>query len=430
MAKIVIIGAGSGFGGKLSVDILCRKPLQDSTIALCDIDQGRLEMTAAYVQRTIDRYSLPAKVITDTDRRRLMDGADFVVTSISVGGRAYWGKPYHDEIHIPRKYGLDQDIGDTIGPAGVFRFLRTAPVQLEICWDMEEICPSALLLNYTNPMAMLTWAHSEGSGIANVGLCHSVQGTTQLMAKMAGIPYSEVSYLVAGINHQAWVLEFCHKGQDAYPLVRAARENPQFHEKERIRFEILWHFDYFVTESSRHNSEYVPYFRRTPELRDKYKLRSREVKMDAPVLRDWLKDLGEGEEPAVGTLKPSVEYASGIMEATLTNQPMRFNGNLMNTGLIDNLPAGCCVEAPCLADARGIHGCHVGALPAHLAAINRSNIAVHELAVRAVLNRDRRAAFHACCLDPLTAATLDLDQIQAMFDELWEAEKHLLTWFE
>ena len=430
MAKIVIIGAGSGFGGKLSVDILCRKVLQDSVIALCDIDQGRLEKTAAYVQRTIDHYQLPAKVVIDTDRRKLMEGADFVTTSISVGGRAYWGDPYASEMHIPRKYGLSQDIGDTVNPAGIFRFLRTAPVQLEICWDMEEICPDALLLNYTNPMSMLTWIHSEGSGIANVGLCHSVQGTTQMLAKMAGIPYSEVSYLVAGINHQAWVLEFFHKQQNAYPLILKAMENPEFYAKENIRFEILRHFDYFVTESSRHNSEYVPYFRRTPALMEKYKLRTRQVKMEAPILRDWLREFGEDEEPTMGKLKPSVEYASGIMEATLTDQPLRFNGNVMNTGLIDNLPDGCCVEVPCLVDARGVHGCHVGALPPQLAALNRANVAVHELAVQAVLNRDRRSAFHACCLDPMTAATLDLDQILAMFDEVWEADKHLLTWFD
>jgi len=426
MAKIVIIGAGSGFGGRLSIDILSRRPLRDSTIALCDINPKSLEAVARYVQRAIDAHHLPARLLGGTDRKELLPGADFVVTAVSVGGPAYSGRPFADEINIPRKYGVDQSVGDTIGPGGVFRTLRTGPVQLGFCRDIEAICPDALLMNYTNPMAMLTWIHSEGSSVRNVGLCHSVQGTTEQVAKYAGVPYEEASFLVAGINHQGWILEFRHKGRDAYPLLRRAMEDPVILKKDPVRFEMMRRFGYFLTESSTHNSEYVPYFRRTQELRDQFGLVSRAVPTEPKVKqRPWQQE-GDAAAPP---LTPSREYASGIIEAVVTNVPFRINGNVMNAGIITNLPEGCCVEVPCLVDGQGVHPCHVGALPPQCAAINRSNIAVQELAARAVLDRDREAAFRAVALDPLTASVLALAEIRRMFDELWEAEKHLLTYF-
>jgi len=429
MIKVVIIGAGSGFGGKLSVDILSREPLRDSVIALCDIDAGRLAEVAGYVQRTIDRHSLPAKVICDTDRMKLLPSADFVVTSVAVGGRAYWGRPYADDIQIPAKYGVDQWIGDTTGPGGVFRFLRTAPVQLQFCRDIEDFCPHALLLNYTNPMAMLTWLHCAASSVRNVGLCHSVQGTIRRLSEFAGLAQEEISYLVAGVNHQSWVLEFRHKGKDAYHLIRKAMSDPECYARENIRFEIMRHFGYFPTESSGHNSEYLPYFRRTQKERDKFHLRSRVVG-EVPKEREWEKDAGvDGGQP-LGALVRSHEFASGIMEGVVTNRPFHFNGNVMNAGLIANLPEGCCVEVPCYADAGGIHASHVGALPAQCAGINRMSIAVQELAVKAFLNRDKEAAFHAVAMDPLTMSVADLDDIRRMFDEMWEAQKHLLKHFE
>lgn len=431
MTKIVIIGAGSGFGARLSVDIMSREPLQGVTLALCDIHVGRLKQVTEYVQRTAERYRLPTKIIASTERRALLPGADFVITSVAVGGGAYWGEPYKWEIEIPRKYGVDQSVADTVGVGGVFRFLRTGPVQQQFFRDIEDLCPDAWVLNHTNPMAMLTWLHSVGSSVRNVGLCHSVQGTTEKLARLVGVPYEEVSYWVAGINHQAWVLEFYRGKEDLYPRLREVLQDPAATADDAVRFEIMKQFGYFVTESSRHNSEYLPYFRRTPELRAFFGLESRNVPSDQTRVRAWMRDSGddEGEKP-VGELKRSREYTTGIIEAMVTNEPFRFNGNVMNDGLISNLPQGCCVEVPCIADARGVHPCRVGALPAQLAALNRSNIAVQELAVHAVLHKDREAAFHACALDPLTAAVLPLHKIREMFDELWDLEKEHLLWFD
>jgi len=431
MPKVVIIGAGSGFGSRLSIDMLARQPLQDITIGLCDVDEERLSAVTRYVRRAIDGHKLPATVMSSVNREDLLPGADCVITSVAVGGGAYWGEPFASEIGIPRKYGVEQSVGDTIGPGGVFRFLRTGPVQLGFCRDIERLCPDALMLNYTNPMAMLTWLHSVGSSVRNVGLCHSVQGTTQRLARWIDVPYEEVSYLVAGINHQSWVLRFQRGGEDLYPRIREAARNPEIRKQDTVRFEMMKHFGYFVTESTHHNSEYLPYFRRTPELRERFGLKTREVRMEAGKTREWMKDTGvddEGESP-VPELKRSHEYASAIVEALITGEPFCFNGSVMNRGVVTNLPSDCCVEVPCVVDGVGVRPCRVGALPPQCAAINRSNIAVEELAVRAVLDRDREAAFHAVALDPLTAAVLPLHEIREMFEEMWEADKHLLTHF-
>lgn len=422
MTKIAIIGAGSHFGGKLSKDILSLAPLKDAEIALCDINEERLRGVVDYVQGVIERHRLPAKVSGSTDRRTALKSADFVTTSVSVGGPAYAAYPANIEVNIPAKYGVEQSVADTIGVGGVFRFLRTAPVQLAVCRDMEELCPDALLLNYTNPMCMLTWLHSEGSSIANVGLCHSVQNTISELSRYLDIPEPEVRFLCAGINHQAWYLKLERNGVDLYPALRAHLGNPDAVAKDRIRYELFRHFGYFVTESSTHCSEYHPYFRRTPELMAQYRLNKRVVSDETPKPHVWHDDEGE--------LKPSNEYAAMIMQAMVTNEPYKFNGNVMNTGLIDNLQSGCCVEVPCLVDAAGVQPTHVGKLPAQLAALNQSNIAVQELAVRAVLDLDRDAAFHACAMDPLTRAACSLDQTRAMFDELWEAEGDLLAYFD
>jgi len=431
MVKIVIIGAGSGFGSTLSLDILAREPMRDACIGLCDINAERLEATYQYVRFAVESHGLPATVEKSTDREEILPGADFVVTSVAVGGPAYSGPVYANEMKIPARYGIDQSVGDTVGPAGVFRVLRTGPVQLGFCRDVERLCPGALVLNYTNPMAMLTWIHSEGSGARNVGLCHSVQGTTRRMAEYAGVPYDEVSYWVAGINHQAWVLKFLHDGEDAYPLVRKALDDPEVYSKDAVRFEMMKHFGYFPTESSHHNSEYLPYFRRSDELYERFGLKRREVSEEPNYRHRWLDDSGSvnlpGEPPK---LVASREYASQIIQAEVTDEPFRFNGNVMNTGLITNLPEGCCVEVPCMADGRGVHPCYVGELPPQCAAINRSNVAVQELSARAVLDRDREAAFHAVALDPLTAAVLPLHKIREMFEEMWQANAAQLTYFD
>ncbi len=429
--KIVIIGAGSGFGGRLSLDIMASEVLRNATIGLCDIHPGRLEKVRSYVQRMVDAYRLPTRVVASTNRTELLPEADFVITSIAAGGGAYYGFPYHQEIEIPRKYGIEQSVADTCSVGAVFRFLRTGPVQHQIIKDIERLCPQTLVLNHTNPMAMLIWLHSMASAVRVVGLCHSVQGTTARLAQYIGVPSKEISYKVAGINHLAWVLEFMRGKEDLYPLLRQAMDIPDIRQKDLVRFELMEHFGYFPTESSRHNSEYLPYFRRTPELLAYYELPLREVGEQRPSVPDWMKDTGA---PVTGAdtskLQRSQEFTIGIMEAIVTNQPFRFHGNVLNTGLIPNLPPGCCVEVPCLADARGIHPCYVGPLPPQLAALNSSNVAVHELAVEAVLRRNREAAFHAVALDPLTASLVSLRDMRKMFDELWEAEKTLLTWFD
>ena len=426
MTRVVIIGAGSQFGGKLSRDILAFPALQEgTTIALCDTDPEKLARVTRYVQRIVDGHHLPACIESSTDRRALLEGADFVVASISVGGPAYAGFPFTAELNLPyQKYGLSQSVADTIGVGGVFRFLRTAPVQLAICRDMEELCPDALLLNYTNPMAMLTWLHSAASKIANVGLCHSVQGTSHELARYLGVPDAELTYQVAGINHQAWFLKLRHGKEDLYPRLRACLDDPETLGRDRVRFEMLRFFDYFVTESTKHCSEYHPYFRRTAELRERYGL-DQWTASEQENVRQWTPD-----DAPLPTLELSGEYAAEIIHAMETGKPFAFNGNVMNTGLIDNLPTGCCVEVPCLTDRTGVHPCHIGALPPPLAHLNLSNIAVQELAVRAVLERDRRLAMQACLLDPLTRSVLSLEDTQALFEEIWTAEKSLLPYFE
>ncbi|MDF1514913.1 MAG: alpha-galactosidase [Anaerolineae bacterium] len=431
MTKIVILGAGSGFGGRLSVDIMSREVLRDATICLCDIHPGRLKMVTDYVQRTVDKYQLPTRIESTTDRKRALPGADFVITSVSVGGGAYYGYPYKAEIEIPLKYGISQSVADTVGVGGVFRFLRTGPVQHQFFRDMENLCPEAWVLNHTNPMAMLSWLHLVDSSMRYVGLCHSVQGTTEKLARIIDVPYEDVRYWVAGINHQAWVLEFTRGNEDLYPMVWQAMEDPEVIAGDSVRFEMMRHFGYFPTESTRHNSEYLPYFRKNQSVMSHFGLETRGVRDTPHRVREWMSDTGinEGEAP-VGELRLSREFTTGIMEAVLTNVPFSFNGNVLNTGLITNLPEGCCVEVPCLVDGRGVHPCYVGDLPAQLAALNRTNVNVIELAVQAVLEKDREAAFHACAVDPLTAAVLSLDEIRAMFEELWDAEEGLLKWFD
>jgi len=424
MTKIAIIGAGSHFGGKLSRDVLALPELQDAHIALCDINQERLEGVVSYVQRLIDGHNLPARVTGTAERLEALEGADFVVTSIAAGGPAYSGYPFTVEVNIPAKYGVEQSVADTIGVGGIFRFLRTAPVQLAICKDMERLCPDALLLNYTNPMCMLTWLHSEGSKIANVGLCHSVQNTISELGRYLGIPDSEMTYHCAGINHQAWYLKLEHNGKDLYPQLRELLNNPEAVAKDSVRFELFKHFGYFVTESTAHCSEYHPYFRRTKELLDEFGLRARKVSEEPAKPHQW----SEGE--GVPELTASNEYASRIIQSVITDKAYRFHGNVMNAGLIPNLPYGSCVEVPCLVDSQGVHSCYVGPLPAQLAALNVSNIVVQELAVRAALDRDREAAFHACAMDPLTRSVCSLNQIRSMFDELWAAEGSLLSYFD
>ncbi|MCH8205720.1 MAG: alpha-glucosidase/alpha-galactosidase [Chloroflexi bacterium] len=425
MAKIAFIGAGSVvFTRRLLQDIVSTPALTDARITLMDIDPDRLDLIGRFAKRLVSDANAANTVEATTDRTRALDGADYVITTIRVG----------DDLAIdhgiPLKYGVDQSVADTIGPGGVFKALRTVPVLLDICHDMESLCPDAWLLQYTNPMAISCWAIAEATQIRAVGLCHSVQQTTAQLADYVGAPRDSVSAWVAGINHMAWFLRFQRDGQDAYPALWEALEDADTYARDPVRFEVMRYFGHFVTESTRHMSEYVPYFRTNPKRVERFNLNRITTDLSRLERRNEeyfgkMHDEVAGSSPlAAGR---SDEYASRIMEAIETGAPTVINGNLRNDGLITNLPEGACVEVPCLVDRLGIHPMAVGELPPHLATLNRSNIAVQELAVRAVLQSSREAARHAVLLDPLTAACLPLDEIDAMFDDMWAAHGERLA---
>jgi len=437
MPRIAFIGAGSlTFSRTLMIDILSFPELRESTFALMDIDTKRLDYTRRVAERIVREGGFAAQVEATTDRREALRGADYVITMILVGDI----EVIRHDIEIPLKYGVDQCIGDTLGPGGVFRALRTIPAMLDICRDMEELCPDAWLLNYTNPMAMICWAMNDAAAVRNVGLCHSVQGTARWLAHLAGIAreeHDEVSYWVAGINHQSWFLELRWKGQDLYPLLRPRIDDPQVYNIDTTRFEMLKHLGYFVTESSGHNSEYNPWFRKRPDLLEKYTPGGgwnggtgfilQLYGTDRQDYEMQLERIASGEEPL--DLSRSEEYGAYIIHSLETGVLRRINGNVRNTRLITNLPEGCCVEVPCYVDKHGINPCFIGELPAHLAAINRSNIAVQEMAVRAALEADRDMAFYAVAADPLTAAVLSLEETRQMVDEMFKAEADWLPRF-
>lgn len=420
MLKIVMIGAGSVvFAQRLTTDILSWPALRASTITLMDINADRLNLIGALAQRLVDEQQLPARIETTTDRRAALAGADIVILMIQVGGVA----AVRPDVEIPHRYGVDQAVGDTLGPGGIFRALRTIPVVLDLCQEMTELCPGALLINYSNPMAMLCWAVAAATPIRAIGLCHSVQGTAHQLAGYLGLPADEVDYWVAGINHMAWYLRLERQGQDLYPALRQAMENPEIVAHDPVRFEIMRRFGAFVTESTRHMSEYVPYFRRTQALAETFAPPWRRD-YDLYVARqdsyyERVKRQVDGQE-AIPTDRTH-EYCSFIINALVTDQSVRINANVPNTGLITSLPEGCCVEVPCFVDRLGVHPCHVGALPAPLAALNRSNIAVQELTVQAALTGRRELVYQAVALDPLTAAVLSLDEAHRLTDDLFVA---------
>ncbi len=427
MPKIVFIGVGSlTFFRQLMIDVLSFPALGDSEFHLVDIDQKRLEYARRIGKRIIKEKHLPAKVCATTERKEALPGADYVIITILVGGIEVISK----DINISLKYGVDQCIGDTLGPGGVFRALRTIPVIIDIGRDIEKLCPEALVLNYTNPMAMLCWAMEKATNIKYVGLCHSVQGTAMELASYIKAPYEEVSYWVAGINHQSWFLDFKWNGKDAYPLLRERITDSKVYNKETTRFEMLKHLGYFVTESSGHNSEYNPWFRKRKDLLRKYTQGGGWNGGTGYILQLYGKDRADYDKQmeriASGKEKldftRSHEYGSHIINAIQTGQTFRINGNVSNRGLITNLPEGCCVEVPCYVDKHGINPCFIGDLPSQLAALNRMNISVQEMAVRAALTKNKEMAYYAIVYDPLTSAVLSLEEIRNMVDEMFEAE--------
>jgi alpha-galactosidase len=422
-------------------DILLTPALQDSTISLMDIDPQRLAQAHDLVQAIVDRRGVQARVEATTEQRRAVQDTDYVITTFQQGGL----DAYKLDIEIPQRYGVEQCVGDTLGPGGVFRALRTIPVLIDLCHDMDDLAPDALLLNYVNPMAANCWAVEMGAGRPYVGLCHSVQGTSEMLAEWIGVPYKEVIFYCAGINHQAWFLEFRRKEEDLYPLIRGAIERPEIYAQEPVRIEMMKHFGYFVTESSGHASEYVPYFRKTaqmvnenlvPRFKDKVN-HWFEFGRTGGYLRYCVRRFAEAQQEYQELLQGvrdlpderTHEYGSIIVEAVETNRPVRINGNVPNWGLIDNLPQGCCVEVPCLVDGNGIQPTAVGELPAQLAALNRTNVNVQELTMEAALTGDVEAVYHAVMLDPLTATVCTLPEIRSMVTEMLEEEAQWLPQF-
>jgi alpha-galactosidase len=438
MTKIAFIGAGSlEFTRGLARDILTFPLLRNATLALMDIDAERLEFARGAVQRIVDMGRYPARVEATTDRTEALQGADAVLCTILAGGTEVW----RYDIEIPKKYGVDVNIGDTRGPSGIFRALRTIPVMLSIVQDMERYCPDAILLNYTNPMAMLCRAMQRQSSIRLTGLCHSVQGTAMMLADWIGAPYEEITYTCAGINHQAWYLRFEWNGQDAYPLIRkAVADRPEVYHEEIVRNEMFLHLDYYVTESSGHNSEYNWWFRKRPDLIEKYCTHGtgwnpgeyayilKEYQEAENTWRDEARRWLAQETPI--SLEREQEYAASIINAWQGGDIFGFNGNVPNTGLITNLPQEACVEVPVFVDRAGFHPVHVGALPPQCVALTHLNVMVEEMAVEAALTGNPRLVFQAIAHDPLTAAVLSLAEIKDMVNDMFRQNRDYLPQFK
>jgi len=418
MPKITMIGAGSVvFAKNLIGDILNFPELKNSQFSLMDINPERLRVAEAMTRKIIRQRGAEgqASVTSSLDRMEALRDADYVVNMIQIGG---FDATLVD-FNIPEKYGLKTTIADTLGVGGVMRALRTIPVVLDLCWDMEEVCPEALLMNYSNPMAMNCWAANEATAINTIGLCHGIRVTARQLAGYLGVDVSDLTYRVGGINHMAWFLELKHKGEDAYPMLWKAMENPEVWKKDAVRFELMKATGFFMTESSEHTAEYLPYFIQHEELIEKLDIPIREYIRRCEMLLgrfDEMKAAVETEKDL--ELKASGEYCSEIIRAMETGVPCTVNANVANTNLIPNLLEGCCVEVPCIVDHNGVQPTHFGYLPAVCAALNRTNINVQELAVLAALEGNREFVYQAAMLDPHTASVLNLDQIKAMCDEL------------
>jgi len=432
MRKIAVIGAGSVvFCKTLILDIMATEGLDDTQFALMAPTKNRTPQVEEFLKKVIKKHSLRTEVYVTTDRRDALKDADYVIATFQVGGVSAFELDYS----IPMKYGVDQCIGDTLGPGGVFRALRSIPVALDMARDMEELCPNALLLNYVNPMAMVCWALGE-TNVKFVGLCHGVQTTLDLIAGYVGVPKEEIEYLCAGINHMAWFLKLEKDGQDLYPILRERFEKPEYYVNEKVRGEVFRHFGYFMTESTGHLSEYVPWFRKNEKG---LKLYCDEPSFggETGAYYKWCAHVAEkfkdrnilADEPV--ELPPrSVEYCSYIIEAIELGKTFKFNGNVRNNGLISNLPPDCCVEVPIFADKTGLNPTMVGELPPQCAALNLTNINVQRLAVLAAKTGDPEAVVHACAMDPLTGAVLTLKEIRDMVADMLEAEKQWLPQFE
>ena len=433
--KIVFIGSGSiGFTRKLAKDVLSFPAFSDCEIALMDLNAENLELSRQAVQRIVEAGGYKALVTATMDRKEALKGAHGILCTIECSD----DKTVASDVNIPLKYNVSINVGDTRGPSAIFRFLRTLPFMLEIVKDIESLCPDAVFLNYTNPMAMLCRVMQGTSDICVTGLCHSVQGTAKMLAGWIGAPIEEVTYTCAGINHQAFYLDYKWKGKDAYPLIKKALEKPEIYNFEQVRNDMYMHLGYYVTESSGHNSEYVAWYRKRKDLMEKYcthgtgwnpgRQRAAGLKADKDEKRrqsftEFLNsevDLARGEE-----------YAAYIFNAVFgDNEMFEFNGNVRNFGLIDNLPRGACVEVPVTASKAGLRNARVGPLPPQLALLNNISSQAEELVVEGALRGDREMIYHAAYFDPLSSAVLSMEEIRNMIDEMFEAHEGWLPMFE
>jgi alpha-galactosidase len=418
--KITFIGAGSTvFAKNLLVDILSLAELADSQLCLFDIDPERLKTSEIVANRIAQTLGIKPIIETNTDRARALADATYAINMVQVGG---YQPGTVTDFEIPKKYGLQQTIGDTLGIGGIMRALRTVPVLIEIGRDMEQYCPDVVHLNYVNPMAINCWALTRATRIRTIGLCHSVQHTAEDLATDIGVPLEEINYLVAGINHLAFFLKFERNGEDLYPLIHKVIEEGRVPPENRVRYDMLRRLGYFVTESSEHFAEYVPWYikRERADLIERYNIPLDEYPRRCErQIREWKflrKSLETPDTPL--DMERSVEYGSGIIHSMETGVPRVVYANLENTNLITNLPPGCCVEVPCLVEKNGIQPTHIGALPPHLAALMQTNINVQALTVEALLTGKREHIYHAAMFDPHTGAELDLDQIWQLVDDL------------
>jgi len=432
MKRIVIIGAGSIiFSTTVLNDILGTEALRDTSICLVDLDIDKARHVEAYVKRIIDAGGFPTKIRSTTDRREALKDADFVITTIKIGGVNAQRVDYE----VPTRYGIDVCVGECVGPGGVFRALRTIPIMVDIVHDIQELCPHAVLLNYVNPMAMVCMAIGFTSDIQFTGLCHGVQTTLDLISRYVNVGKEDIDFFAAGINHMAWFLKLEKDGKDLYPTLLANLEKPEYYINEKIRGEVARQFGYFMTESSGHLSDYLPWFRKNRKALDLY--------CDQPGLAGEtgfsfaFAKLMDAKFGSVDYLKQesgklqsrSVDYCSHILEALVTGRYFRFQGNVMNKGFISNLPEDCCVEVPVFVDGNGLHPVKVGRLPGPLAAMNQSNVTLQQLGVEAALSGDPELVIAAISMDPLTSSVLTLKEIRDMTTEMLDAQAKYLPKF-
>ncbi len=431
--KVTLIGAGSHtFSITLVGDLLSYPELRGMTLSLMDIDGERLSSTARIVNKIIAQNEMDVSVEVTTDLKAAVRDASYVITSIRAGGM----EATRLDLEIPARYGIEQGVGDTLGPGGIFYGLKNAAALLDIARAIEELSPDALLINYTNPMAIVSWAISDMSKVKYVGLCHSVPGTARELARYLDVPFEQLSYTAAGINHMAWFIELLWNGRDAYPLLREKLSDPRVYTdpthpayNDLVRVEVFKAFGYYSAEDSNHLAEYLPYFRKRRDLLQRYRVLDHVQRMEVMAKRaeadeERRKRLEESQEIEV---RRSNEFASQIVFAMETGRPAKIYGNVKNRGLIPNLPYESVVELPVLVDDRGIHPTYVGELPPQLAALNRMDISVQELVVRAIEEKSRERVYQALLVDPLTSAVLTIPEIRSMADEMLKAEAPYLS---